>query len=207
MSRKVNWSIVLNTLPFVGMVVFFLVFIIAATLYPGGTPNDPSVIGFDWKANYWCNLLNTHALNGEVNSARPLAIFGMVALCGSMIVFFHQFAFLLVAHPFWKRTIQIGGVGSMVFAALMFTPQHDLVTILSSLFGTLAALGIIREIYRSDWRHLKVTGLLGLLLLGLNNLIYHTGFLLVYLPLVQKITLVVVLGWIWVLNLRLRKAL
>jgi len=93
----------------------------------------------------------------------------------------------------------------MFFAAMIFTKFHDLMTIISSFFGVFVVLGIIKEIFESKLIIYKSTGAICLLLLGINNLIYYSSWLIEWLPLIQKITLLMVLGWIVGLNFELRK--
>jgi len=74
-------------IPLFGALLFIIFYIIAITLYPGGSQADISSKGFSWMNNYWCNLLNEKAMNGEYNTARPFAIAGMLLLCISMAAF------------------------------------------------------------------------------------------------------------------------
>jgi len=187
-------------LPTIGIVLFIGIYIYASPLYPGGSQADSNSPGFDWFHNYWCNLLNLESINGEQNQARPYAISAMVLLCVAMSLFFIQFAQQLAQTKLWKNMIQFGGILSMFFAVFMFSSYHDLMTIVASFFGLFAVLGIIRSLYISDHTIMKVTGLICLILLAFNNYIYYSEHLLYYLPLIQKITFAVVLGWIVVLQ-------
>jgi hypothetical protein len=51
-------------LPPVGILIFILLYIVAAFFYPGGSEFDTHSDGFSWKHNYWCNLLNELAIKG-----------------------------------------------------------------------------------------------------------------------------------------------
>jgi hypothetical protein len=61
-------------IPSIGVILFFLFFIYAASLYPGGTQFDKSTQGFDWVNNYWCELATEEAINGQPNAAMPYAV-------------------------------------------------------------------------------------------------------------------------------------
>jgi len=63
--------------PIIGILLFTLCYLVAALLYPGGSQANKTSIGFTWINNYWCNLLNDTAMNGQPNPARPMAIAGM----------------------------------------------------------------------------------------------------------------------------------
>ncbi len=191
--------------PIIGIVGFMGLYFYAATLYPGGSQANANSIGYDWVHNYWCNLLNINTTNGLPNPARPVAISAMIILCVSLLFFFIQFANKVVQHKNWQKTILFGGSFSMLFAVFIFTKYHDLMTTLSSIFGIFAVLGIIRTLYKSELKFYKITGVFCIILLGLNNFIYYTEIGIIYLPLLQKITLLVVLAWIVGLSLKLQK--
>lgn len=187
-------------LPPIGITLFTLMYLYASSLYPGGSQADEHSVGFSWVHNYWCNLMSEKSINGQINPASPIAISAMAVLCFSLMGFFIQFAQLFTKSLLWKRIISLCGIGSMLCAMFIFTPYHDLMTILSSLFGLFVVIGILKEIYQHANRFYKLTGLACLLLLGLNNFIYYSGIYLDYLPLLQKITFAIVLLWIVALN-------
>jgi hypothetical protein len=66
--------------PLFGTIVFVCLYLLAAAYYPGGSQADPNAKGFSWLNNYWCNLLNENAMNGQHNSARPMAVTAMAVL-------------------------------------------------------------------------------------------------------------------------------
>ena len=150
--------------------------------------------------------MNTHAMNGEPNPARPFAIGGMSILCLSLLVFFLQFAEAFSQSPIWKRIIQIGAVLSMGSALFIFTEFHDIMTTVSSVFGLFVVIGVIRGIYKSRLVAYKYSGLFCIALLGVNNYIYYSDHFIEYLPLVQKMTFLVVLAWVSGLSRAVNKA-
>ena len=93
----------------------------------------------------------------------------------------------------------------MISAILIFTRYHDIMTTFLSVFGALAIIGIIQAIYKSNLTYFKLSGLVCIILIGINNLIYYSGNSIKYLPLVQKITIIVVLAWTVGLNLNMIK--
>ncbi len=190
----------LTLLPPIGILLFTILYIYATSLYPGGSQADEHSVGFSWMHNYWCNLMSETSINGQTNPASPIAISAMAVLCFSLMIFFIQFAQVFTKRLIWKRIISLGGIGSMLCAMFIFTSYHDLMTILSSVFGLFVVIGILKEIYQHANRFYKLTGLGCLLLLGLNNFIYYSGIYLNYLPLLQKITFAIVLLWIVALN-------
>lgn len=184
-------------LPTVGIGIFVVLYFYAAHLYPGGSQADTQVVGFSWIHNYWCNLLNVEAMNGDFNPARPVAIFGMVVLCSSFGLFFYDFPNYLDVGRLGKRPIQISGIASMLLAVLIFTSLHDSMITLSSILALLPLLALFVGLYGSAsfwW------GIGCVVLMGINNYIYYSGQYRVALPLIQKITFALVLLWVVRLN-------
>ena len=134
-QKKANKIHVIDTIPFLGILIFVGLYLFSSILYTGGSQADINSTGFDWIHNYWCNLLNEKGMNGQPNPAKPYAIFATVVLCLSLIVFFIQFAKTFSKSVFWKQIIIVNGALSMSFATLIFTQYHDLMTIVSSIFG------------------------------------------------------------------------
>ena len=188
------------SVPLIGIVIFVLLFFYSSTLNPGGSQANLNSEGFDWVNNYWCNLMNEKGMNGQPNPACPYSIFAMTILCLSLMIFFVQFAEVFSKNKLWKWIIKIGGILSMISAIFISTKYHDLMTIISSCFGLFVVIGIIKEIYQSDLSFYKNSGVVCLLLLGLNNFIYYSTHFINWLPLIQKITFLIVLIWIIGLN-------
>lgn len=193
----------LRLFPLFGILAYVSLFCFSSTLYPGGSKADANSIGFDWVHNYWCNLLNDAAINGAPNPGKTFAVIAMIILCTSVLVFFVNFGLNFAKGKIWKRFILIGGTLSMLFAFLISTKFHDLMTILSSIFGLFALIGIMLELYQSQLTYYKIGAVVCIILLGLNNYIYYTKHFLEVLPLLQKVTFAVVLTWIVFLNLKI----
>ena len=198
--RKLKIALLLNHIPLIGILSFTVLYVYSTNLYPGGSSANLISPGFDWVLNYWCNLMNTKAIYGVINHAGPYAIASLIILCGSLVVFFYQFAEYATENNFWKKAIKFTGTLSMLFGVLIFTKYHDLMTIISSLFGIFVVIGIIITIYRSDMQFYKITASLCIVILAINNLIYYSGYFLEWLPLIQKISFLVILIWVLGLN-------
>ena len=196
MNRKI-----IGLAPTVGILIFILLYVYSSTLYPGGNQANINEIGFSWTHNYWCNLMNNNSINGMPNPAAPYAISAMISLCIGLCLFFFQFANKIAISKYWKIIIRVSGTVSMIFACFIFTRHHDLMTILSSLFGLVVVVGIIKEIYKSDMNIFKMGGVICILLLTVNNYIYYSHHLIEYLPIIQKITFTFILTWVVSLNI------
>src|SRR5262245_4662327 len=112
-------------LPALGVAVSLGLFVIAASRYPGGTMNSATTVGYSWSQNFISSLFAFRALNGAPNPARLVAGPALMVLCLSL-----GLAFVLISSRARSRahgkTIQIAGIGSMVYGALVATRMHDL---------------------------------------------------------------------------------
>lgn len=205
MNRFFTKEEFLNLLPVFGVFFFATLYFYSSTLYPGGSQANLESVGFDWVHNYWCDLMDENGRNKNPNPASPYAITAMIVLCLSLMVFFIRFANKFVSGKLWKNIIRITGTISMIFAILIFTKYHSIMIALASLFGLFTLIGIIKEVYSSNYTYLKLGGVVCILLLILNNYIYYSRHFVETLPLLQKITFAIVLIWIMFLSLKLNK--
>ena len=133
-------------LPLTGILVSVLLFLLAATYYPGGTTESAQTVGYDWGHNYICTLFWPTALNGAANPARRFAIPAWFILCLSIAAIFSNIS----RHgnsKFRNKVIQIGGIGAAIYAFLVVTPMHDLLVTLALLFFVTAVLAVLHLLY------------------------------------------------------------
>lgn len=203
MNKRNN---ILLLIPIFGAALFVMLYFVATIFYPGGSQVDKNAVGFSWLNNYWCNLLNDNAINGQPNTAKPIAIAGMIILCVTLSLFWLLFPLYINMGKKYKIAIQTSGLLSMGAASLLFTNfNHDLITNLASLFGLLATIGVYIGLYKLQWYRLFAFGLMNILLVALNNYVYYNQELIVYLPIIQKISFATFLIWICSINLKLYK--
>lgn len=190
--------------PIFGSVLFIVLYFVATLFYPGGSQVDPDSIGFSWTDNYWCNLLNDYAINGQPNPAKPIAIAGMCVLCLTLSFFWLLFPNHVNIRKPIGLLIQISGILAMTIALFLFTTiDHDLVTILASVFGLIATTGTFIGLFKAKWNGLFAFGLLNILLVGLNNYVYYNKGLIVYLPMIQKISFVTFIVWVCSIDIKI----
>jgi len=190
--------------PFVGSLVFIILYVIAALLYPGGSGADKTAIGYSWTDNYWCNLLSEKAINGQNNIGRPVAITAMFALGLSLLTFWIMFPALTQLKKYHRFLIQVSGTVCMLASFLLLTRiDHDLAVNTSSVFGLIAMSGTLIALYQLKWppeqhspagKWLFAIGLFDILLVALNNYLYHSNQM-THLPVVQKITFLFFFIW------------
>lgn len=188
--------------PLIGTLVFLILYIVGSLLYPGGSQMDKHAKGFSWMNNYWCNLLDLYAINGQYNPARPIAMIGMFVLCITIAFFWYLFPKRIEYDKNNKLVIQFSGSLSMSVAMFVFTEMHDTIINAAGLLGIIAIIGSLVGLYKIKWYGLVIFGSINLGLLFLNNYVYHIKTLIVYLPMIQKITFISYLIWICIIDIK-----
>jgi hypothetical protein len=191
--------------PIFGAVLFIGLYFVATLFYPGGSQAYKYSKKFSWANNYWCNLLNENAINGESNPARPLALAAMFVLSFSLAFFWYIFPLKMDLKKALRITIQISGVMAMATGLFIFTGMHDTIVIIASFFGLIAIVGTCIGLYTVKWTKLNWMGIFNLILVAINNILYYSDGLRVFLPLVQKITFFFFLLWICLVTFNLHK--
>jgi hypothetical protein len=181
-----------------------LLYFLATLYYPGGSHPDHLSRGFSWTSNYWCNLVDYKAINGEINQARPMAMSAMIILCLSLGVFWNFFPLMYSVKAWVQSLTRFSGLAAMLTGMFLGTLNHDWVINVASVLGSIGALGLIYITRKFHWQWLYALGLVNIGLIIMNRVIYDTELLWKYLPIIQKLTFVSVLLWIWMLALRSR---
>ncbi len=191
--------------PAAGMVIFVFLYIIAAFNYPGGSYAMPQNDSFSFWHNYLCDLLDAKAINGEPNTARLYARWALGILCASLVwLWWHLHRLFNRRSPnlYLMRFAGLLALGTMVFLG---ADTHDLIVRIAGVFGVVALLSCLVELYKGGYTSLVILGLASLLVFLLNYYIYETGTLLFRLPVIQKLTFFLFLLWFGLLNLALFK--
>lgn len=186
--------------PSLGIGLFGLLYVMAACQYPGGSNANHTAIGFDWQHNYWCDLLGAVAKNGLPNQARPFARGGMLVLGVSLSVFWWLVPRLYQSPNYYVRVIRWAGAVAMVILFYIDTPYHDLAI---NLAGGLALLSVGTTFVGLYWQRKRALlnyGLVCMALIAFNNYVYYTHHWLTCLPVLQKVSFIVVLGWFVAVN-------
>ena len=192
-------------LPIAGIVVFAGLYVTAAVLYPGGSQFDPAGVGFSFKHNYWCNLLNEHSIDGKINPAQPFALAGMIALALSLATFWYVLPGLLSTGAIPANAVKASGILAMIPALFIASERHDTMMFVSGLLAAIALTGTLIALYKAQWNKLFWFGILNVIAILLNNILYHSTDLIRYLPVIQKISFILFFGWICVISIKLYK--
>ena len=194
----------------VALVVFVALLGAAMACYPGGDWVDTGSSGYRFWDNFLCDLLFTEAINGEANIAGS----ALAALAAMELMVFGWV-------PIWWRvrtcpkTARVCGALSVVFGFVMCIQvvcalpiPHGFLLLLYGGFGVVASTTVMLDLHRDPTTSaaVTVTGILavasavgGALLDGLTRWagVYDKA----WMPGVQKIILILSLGWLLALIL------
>ena len=147
--------------------------------------------------------MNENAMNEQHNSARPLAMAAMFVLCFTLAIFWYIFPKIIDSKKSSRLIIQISGGLAMTIGMFLFTDLHDTIVNVASLCGLVATVGTFIGLHQLKWTKLFGLGILNLILVVLNNILYYGDGLKLFLPIVQKITFLFFLLWICLITINL----
>ena len=124
----------------------------------------------------------------------------MFVLCLNMAVLFKVISGR-ASRRVHRKTIEIGGIGSMVYGFLVVTPMHDLLVGIALLFFLSAMVAALHWLWVEGRSALFWTGLVSLGLLAATAAMYYGGWLWHWLPIAQKVSFVACIGWLLTLHL------
>jgi hypothetical protein len=172
---------------------------VATVYYPGGSQHDIHSVGYDWQNNYLSNLFSEKAINGMANTSRPWSVGGMFFLSLSFALFFIQFS-KKISSTGAAKVIRYAGIASMICAFLTVTPYHDKMVTLASTLALLSMFYITIFVFKSKLHFFKILCVAALLVTYCCNYVYYTGNYLAWLPIMQKLDLLLAVTWILTLQ-------
>ena len=189
----------------IGITIGTLLLIISTNYYPGGTYENVNSEGYDWANNYISNLLRPLAVNGEENTARPFAIFGILLLTVSFGLFFVNFAKRIKIRSA-SLVIKYLGILATIFGFVtVIPPMHDIMVTLSSILTLLIFFYITVMVIKSKLAMMKIMSIVFLLTFYFGAYMYFARFQLEYMPIMQKIIFVMKITWVLSLEYLTRK--
>lgn len=200
-ARESGLNKLLEMFPAVGITLYFALFFLAARVYPGGSQANLRSTGFSWLHNYWCELMNYEAMNGQPNPGAVYAIIAMI-LAGSAIgLFFYRLPLYLKAAIAHARVIRVSAAITGLSGVMLFGDYHNPALLCFSI-ATLVTILIALDILLENGRRLFfAAGLLSLVLTQANNVMYYLRLGIEHLPWFQKIAIATVLIWVAVMNI------
>ncbi|NAY91336.1 hypothetical protein GTQ34_05335 [Muricauda sp. JGD-17] len=197
-----NRNIVL-LFPVFGMILFVLLYILAALAYPGGSYTNPNHDAFSFWNNYLCDLLDTYTVSGVLNSGRIFARLALLVLCLSLILLWYHLPKLFSSKNKYHRIMQISGIISLGITLLLSDGNHDLIVRIAGVFGVIALLATFVELFKAKFYFLFSLGIFCLIIFFINYYIYETGVYIGILPIIQKVTFAGFICWFLLLNILL----
>ncbi len=194
-------TVVSGISPTIGICLFFVFFVYSASLYPGGSQANLKSVGYSWQNNYWCELMNVEAMNGNYNPAVPFAVSGIVFLSIGLSSFFYQLPNYCPTSTFKRKLVRFCGVVGTIFATLLFTSFHDQMLIGFSVFTFITIVTALIILNENKEALCFWTGVISILMVQVNNYMYYLRVRVDLIPVIQKLTIVLVLVWVSTLNL------
>ena len=192
--------------PIVGMAIYIILFAYTATLYPGGSVNEPLATSHSYFHNFLCDLMNPTGANGVENVARPFAIIAHLILSFTMISFFYILPEIFHHQNRNTRMVRGFGMFTMTVFILMYTSYHDLIVTLTGIFGTIALIPFFIEIHHYKGNRLRQLAYACFAMSIIVFISFQINIWFYILPVLQKITFVLDAIWvIWVSLIVLKK--
>jgi len=203
--KKTSYKLLL-LLPMVGMCSFVVLYIVAASQYPGGSHVQSSHIGFSIQYNYLCDLLDRYAINGDRNAASKTARIALGFLCTGILVLWYLLPKLFKTTIINNWIIRLSGMASMLTLVFLASEIHDNIVRIAGVFGVIALIATFIELRRSRFYTLLILGIGCFCLVLINFYIYESGYAIRKLAIIQKITFISCISWFMSLNVLLYKS-
>ena len=187
-------------LPTIGCILFLLLMTIASINYPGGSEVKECSIGYSWEDNYLCDVLADVSHSNDHHHFHRVGLAAMICFCGGISMFFFYFPSWMNVQGPWRFVIKWMGLISMIGAMLIFTNLHNIMIAVSSILALPALIGVFNILYRRRLFPFFFAGILILILLVINNVIYYTDYMVQWLPQIQKISAICIVHWLVVMN-------
>jgi hypothetical protein len=183
-------------IPVFGIFLFIILYIYAASLYPGSIRDGVETVGFSFTGDYWCDLLDEIALNGEINAARPVALLSTVILSVSLSFFWYYVPFLFREKKKFSFMTRLSGISSMILSIFIFTPYHDTILNFAGILGFTAFILTLIGLSHAGRNFLFSFGFFCLILIFINYAIWNSKEIMEFLPFLQKFTYAFGFAWI-----------
>ena len=179
----------------IGTAVGLCLLVVAMLYYPGGTTESANTVGYSWTHNFLSSLFRPRALNGSENRGRYVAVAAMLMLTASIGVMFKRISTTVTSRAH-RKTIEIAGIGAVVYSFLIVTPMHDLMVTISLAFSFVALLVTTHVLYIGRRWRLFAWGALSIALLATAATMYYGNLRFDALPVMQKLSFASCIGWV-----------
>ena len=94
------------------------------------------------------------------------------------------------------NVVRYAGLGSMAAALFIITPYHNIAVNISGTLLLLSLFYIAVYVFKSKLYYLKIHSVVSLLVFYATNFVYYAQISLALLPILQKLTLFLVISWL-----------
>ncbi len=178
---------IIHWLPIVGVVAAMVMLANATFLYTGDV---------HWTRVTVSLLCAQYLPDGAANPGRGLPIVALFLLCASMSLLFELIS-RFADYKSLRKTIQIGGIGSMVYALLTATPMHNLMVNIALAFFLVAIIAIVYMLCRKQQYGLAIVGLACILLKLGSVCLYYTNTYTEAWGVLQKLSFILTTTWLF----------
>ncbi len=186
---------ILIKLSWISFLLFILFYQIAAFQYPGGTYYNPGKEGFSVRENYLCDLMDDVTYQLEDNPSKLYARIALGFLCFGILLFWFYFPELFKGLTNRLKLMRVCGMAAMLVTVLLRPENHDIITLTAGFLGSFALIVAVYELFRYERLRAAYSGMILLLCFLMNFYIYETRAWIEILPMLQKFTMLLGLGW------------
>lgn len=152
------------------------------------------------------SLLCAPALpDGNPNAGRGLPIAALLLLCVSMSLLFEQISRAADTKRL-RKTIQISGIGSMVYALLTATPMHNVMVNIALAFFLVAIVAIVLMLRRKQRTSLAYVGVTCIVVKLCSVSMYYTDSFTEAWGVLQKLSFLLTTGWLFAVHLAMQSS-
>jgi hypothetical protein len=179
------------------MALFVVAYFAAAAGYPGGSRLDPQHVGYAHLGNFWCDLLDVTAYNGQPNAGRAIALAATWLLPLTLLPLWFRLRHL------WPRTAParwiVPAFGTLAMLAMVgvTTRYHDAAINFGALTAGIALGALLWRLYTARLRALLLSGTLAVAAGACDYAAYIGGAPAALLPGLQKLAGAALLLWLW----------
>jgi hypothetical protein len=175
-----------SIVPIVGIVLAIGLFAIATCQYSGNV---------HWSRVTISLLCASSLPDGAPNPSRGLPIGALLLLCFSMALLFEMIS-RVAATRGQRSTIQIAGIGSMVYAFLTATPMHNLMVNIAVGFFLVAIVTVAYMLFRKQHYVLAIAGIACIFMKMGSVSLYYTNSYTEAWGVLQKMTFILTTAWL-----------
>lgn len=188
------------------MILFVVGYFAASARYPGGSRLDPHHGGYAHLANFWCDLLDVTAYNGQPNPGRPIALAATWLLPLSLLPFWFTLPRLWPHDARARWFVPTSGTLAMAAMIGVTTRYHDQAINLGAVSAGIALGALLWQLYAARLRALLLTGALAVTAGACDYAAYIGGAPAFLLPSLQKLAGAALLAWLWHLTTAVQDA-